>query len=157
MPVALGPPGGCRRSVASLAVLHAFTGRRWPLPAAAALYLGVAAGGGIYSSLLQRIVVSPNEQVVETPYIQNNIDATRTAFALDGVDERQISGDARLTRDDIDRNTATLQNVRLWDHQPLLDTFAQLQVIRTYYDFESIDNDRYIDQRRAAAGDAVGP
>jgi uncharacterized membrane protein (UPF0182 family) len=60
------------------------------------------------------------------------------------VDERQISGDAQLTPADIARNAATLQNVRLWDHAPLLDTFAQLQVIRTYYDFESVDNDRYV-------------
>ena len=41
------------------------------------------------------------------------------------------------------RNSATIENVRLWDHQPLLDTFGQLQVIRTYYDFMSVDNDRY--------------
>jgi uncharacterized membrane protein (UPF0182 family) len=33
--------------------------------------------------------------------------------------------------------------VRLWDHQPLLDTFGQLQEIRTYYDFVGVDNDRY--------------
>ncbi len=128
---------------ALLAVVQAFTGRRWPIPAAVGLYLIVSIGGGIYSSLLQRIVVSPNEQARETPYIQNNIEATRRAFALDGVDEHQISGRARLTRADIDRNTATLQNVRLWDHQPLLDTFSQLQEIRTYYDFVAIDNDRY--------------
>ena len=31
----------------------------------------------------------------------------------------------------------------LWDHQPLLDTFGQIQEIRTYYDFVSVDNDRY--------------
>jgi uncharacterized protein len=129
---------------AGLALLQAFSGRRWPIPAAIALYLVVSIGGGIYSSLLQRIVVKPNEQVREIPYIQHNIQATRKAFALDGVEERQISGEARLTRADIDRNTATLQNVRLWDHQPLLDTFSQLQEIRTYYDFAAIDNDRYM-------------
>src|SRR4029453_8458743 len=89
------------------------------------------------------MVVKPNEQVRELPYIQNNIEATRKAFALDSVEERQISGEAPLTRADIDRNTATLQNVRLWDHQPLLETFSQLQEIRTYYDFAAIDNDRY--------------
>jgi uncharacterized membrane protein (UPF0182 family) len=128
---------------AGLALVQAFTGRRWPIPAAIGLYLVVSIGGGIYGSLLQRIVVKPNEQARETPYIQNNIQATRKAFALDGVEERQISGEASLTRADIDRNTATLQNVRLWDHQPLLDTFSQLQEIRTYYDFVAIDNDRY--------------
>ena len=34
--------------------------------------------------------------------------------------------------------------MRLWDHQPLLDTFAQIQEIRTYYEFASVDNDRYV-------------
>jgi uncharacterized membrane protein (UPF0182 family) len=129
---------------AGLALLQAFTARRWPIPAAIALYVIVSMGGGVYGALLQRFVVSPNEQARETPYIQYNIEATRRAFGLDSVDERQTSGEARLTRADIDRNTATLQNVRLWDHQPLLDTFSQLQEIRTYYDFVAIDNDRYV-------------
>jgi hypothetical protein len=34
--------------------------------------------------------------------------------------------------------------VRLWDHQPLLETFGQIQEIRTYYDFTAVDNDRYM-------------
>ena len=93
--------------------------------------------------MLQRFVVTPNEQARETPFIQHNIDATRRAFALDSVEERELSGDALLTRDDIARNAATLENVRLWDHQPLLETFGQIQEIRTYYDFVSVDNDRY--------------
>ena len=33
--------------------------------------------------------------------------------------------------------------MRLWDHQPLLETFGQIQELRTYYDFVSVDNDRY--------------
>ena len=128
---------------AILALVQAFTDRRWPIPLAVAVYLVVSIGGSVYASFLQRIVVSPNEQARETPYIRNNIEATRRAFALDGVEERPISGEARLTRGDIDRNAATLENVRLWDHQPLLETFSQLQEIRTYYDFHAIDNDRY--------------
>jgi uncharacterized membrane protein (UPF0182 family) len=128
---------------AALAVMHAFTPRNWPIPAAVGLYLLVSVGGEIYSTMLQRFVVTPNEQAREMPYIQNNIEATRKAFALDTVEEREISGEATLSRQDIDRNAATLQNVRLWDHQPLLDTFSQIQEIRTYYDFASIDNDRY--------------
>jgi uncharacterized membrane protein (UPF0182 family) len=128
---------------AGLAVLHAFSIRNWPIPAAIALYAIVAIGGEVYSTMLQRFSVTPNEQVRETPYIEHNIAATRRAFALDGVEERQVSGDALLTRDDITRNAATLENVRLWDHAPLLETFGQIQEIRTYYDFVSVDNDRY--------------
>jgi uncharacterized membrane protein (UPF0182 family) len=128
---------------AGLAALQAFTPRNWPVPLAIGLYLLVSVGGELYSSVLQRFVVTPNEQARETPYIQHNISATRKAYGLDGVELREISGEALLTRDDITRNAPTLQNVRLWDHQPLLDTFGQLQEIRTYYDFHSVDNDRY--------------
>jgi uncharacterized protein len=128
---------------AALAVVHATTPRNWPLPVAAALYLLVAIGGGVYSTLVQRFVVTPNEQTRESQFIQHNIDATRRAFALDQVETRDLSGDALLTRQDIERNAATIENVRLWDHQPLLDTFGQLQEIRTYYDFVGVDNDRY--------------
>ena len=128
---------------AALAVLQAFTPRNWPIPAAVALYLVVAVGGEGYSTILQRFVVLPNELNLEAPFIQHNIDATRLAFGLDTVEARELTGDAILTSADVARNAPTVENVRLWDHQPLLDTFGQLQVIRTYYDFVSVDNDRY--------------
>jgi|RhiMethySRZTD1v2_1073278.scaffolds.fasta_scaffold01050_19 uncharacterized protein len=128
---------------AALAAVQAFTDRRWPIPAAIGLYLLTSIGGEVYSSMLQRFAVTPNEQVRETPFIELNIAATRKAFALDGVEEREVPGDATLTRADITRNAATLDNVRLWDHAPLLDTFGQIQEIRTYYEFASVDNDRY--------------
>ncbi len=113
------------------------------LASAFGLYLVVWLGGGLYAAIVQRFVVAPNEQVRETPFIAYNIAATRAAFALDKAEEREISGEAHLTRSSIESNRATLGNVPLWNHQPLLDTFSQLQEIRTYYDFVSVDNDRY--------------
>ena len=129
---------------AALAAWHAFGEKNWPIPLAIGLYIVVSIGGEVYSSVLQRFVVTPNEQVRETPFIENNIAATRRAFGLENVEERPLSGDALLTRNDVTNNAATLENVRLWDHQPLLETFGQIQEIRTYYDFVSVDNDRYI-------------
>jgi uncharacterized membrane protein (UPF0182 family) len=129
---------------AGLAVYQALSQRNWPVPLGIGLYLLVSIGTEVYGGVLQRFVVTPNEQTRESPYIQHNIDATRRAFALDGVELRELSGDATLTRTDIERNAATLGNVRLWDHQPLLETFGQIQEIRTYYDFVSVDNDRYL-------------
>ena len=128
---------------AALAAWQAFGDRNWPIPAAVGLYLVASIGGEVYSSMLQRFVVTPNEQVRETPFIEHNISGTRRAFGLDGVEERELSGDVPLSKDDIARNAATLENVRLWDHAPLLDTFGQIQEIRTYYEFASVDNDRY--------------
>jgi tRNA pseudouridine(38-40) synthase len=126
-----------------LAIHHARVSAAWPIPVAIGLYLAASAGAEAYSALLHRFVVSPNEQARETPFLQYNIDGTRRAFNLEGVEERPLSGDALLTRQEIARNAETLENVRLWDHQPLLETFGQIQEIRTYYDFVSVDNDRY--------------
>ena len=128
---------------ALLALYQISCPRLWPMATAAGLYAIVSLGGTAYSALVQRFVVAPNEQAKETPYILHNIEATRAAFALDAVEERELPGDTPLAREDIDRNAATLKNVPLWDHQPLLDTFGQIQEIRTYYDFVSVDNDRY--------------
>src|SRR5688500_1853036 len=76
--------------------------------------------------------------------MEYNIAATRDAYALDRVEERELPGEGSLTKQDIENNRETLDNVRLWDHQPLLETFGQIQEIRTYYDFVSVDNDRYV-------------
>ncbi|MEX2208670.1 MAG: UPF0182 family protein [Myxococcota bacterium] len=130
-------------AAATLAAYQMTVTRLWPIAAAAALYGVVAFGGTLYAAVIQRLVVAPNEQVRETPYIIHNMHATRAAFALDRVEERELSGDAQLTRADIDANAATFDNVPLWNRQPLLDTFSQIQEIRTYYDFISVDNDRY--------------
>ena len=110
----------------------------------------------MYAAFVQRFVVTPNELDKEQPYIVNNIAATRRAYALDRVEERELSGDAELTAKDIIANAPTIENVRLWDHEPLLQTFAQIQEIRTYYDFQSVDNDRYKHRRQVPPGDALG-
>jgi len=131
-------------SLASLLSLwQAVSPQRWPLPLAIGAYLLVSMAGGLYAGFVQRYRVEPNEQVAEQPFILNNIAATRKAYALDRVEERPLSGDAALTAGDIIANSSTIQNVRLWDHQPLLQTFGQLQEIRSYYDFVNVDNDRY--------------
>ena len=128
----------------AMALVYGFTRRTWPLPLAIALYVLVSLGGGIYSASVQRLIVLPDELNREQRYIVNNIDATRRAYSLHNVEEREVSGDAELTASDIVSNAATIENVRLWDHQPLLQTFAQIQEIRTYYDFKNVDNDRYM-------------
>jgi len=126
-----------------LAVWHGFGGRGWPLPLAVALYLVVSMAGGVYAGIVQRFLVTPQEQNMEQPFIAHNIAATRRAYAIDRVEERELSGDAELTAADIVQNAGTIENVRLWDHAPLLQTFGQIQEIRTYYDFLNVDNDRY--------------
>ena len=129
---------------AGLSAATAFTSRNTPIIAAVGLYALATVGGNLAAFGLQQLVVTPDEQQREAPYISNNIAATRQAFGLELLEARELSGDATLTRTDIENNTDTINNVRLWDHEPLLDTFGQIQEIRTYYDFVSVDNDRYL-------------
>ena len=128
---------------AALAVWHGFGGRSWAIPVALGLYLVVSIVGGLYAAFIQGFVVGPNEASKELPYIQYNIEATRRAYALDRIEDRELTGDAELTAAQIVNNVETIENVRLWDHAPLLQTFSQIQEIRTYYDFVNVDNDRY--------------
>ncbi|MQA31644.1 MAG: UPF0182 family protein [Luteitalea sp.] len=88
-------------------------------------------------------IVKPNELVRERPYIANNIEFTRRAFALDRVERVSFPAETGLEAMDADNNRQTLENIRLWDWRPLQDTLRQIQAIRTYYDFADIDIDRY--------------
>ncbi|MBI5100661.1 MAG: UPF0182 family protein [Nitrospirae bacterium] len=132
-------------AAAGIFLANIFLRRNIALILSATVYLAVSfIGSAVYPALLQKFVVAPNELVKETPYIKNNISATRKGFGIDTVEDRNISGSTALTKDDIRKNSATIKNIRLWDHRPLLDTFSQIQEIRTYYDFSSVGNDRYM-------------
>ncbi len=117
-------PTGVARGVV-LYVLTALVGR-WAIPVA-----------------MQTFFVAPTELTRETPYIEHHIAATRAAWGLDQIETRELEDAGGLTMADIRNNAPTIENVRLWDRTPLLQTFGQLQEIRTYYDFLSIDDDRY--------------
>src|SRR4051812_20521712 len=116
----------------------------WSAVLAVAFYAAVSVlARGVVPALYQKLVVSPNELVRESPYLRIHIDATRKAWGLDKVEGRDLSGEVQLSIADIKRNSATVDNVRLWERDLLMQTFKQLQEIRTYYDFVSVDDDRY--------------
>ncbi len=132
----------------SAATLVVVGGLRERLPRYGAIavggYLSIAlVARGVIPQLVQKFIVAPTELTRERPYLIHHIAATRQAWGLDSVDTRELNGEATLTLDDVKRNAPTIDNVRLWDRDPLLQTFGQLQEIRTYYDFVSVDDDRY--------------
>ncbi|MFC1942457.1 UPF0182 family protein [Chloroflexota bacterium] len=116
---------------------------RWPLYGIGGWIVAVIVVGGIFPGLVQRFQVQPNEMARERPYIEHNIEFTRKAFALDRIEEQAFPAETEPTRQDIDQNEATINNIRLWDHRPLKDTYNQIQSIRLYYDFYDVDVDRY--------------
>jgi uncharacterized membrane protein (UPF0182 family) len=132
-------------AVSVLAVLQIYrAGYRPVLVGIAVLVVIHAVGLNVYPSLLQRFRVTPNEIAAERPFIERNIKFTREAFALDQVESREFPAEENLTAADLRRHQSTIDNIRLWDHRPLLATYSQLQEIRPYYKFVDVDNDRYV-------------
>ena len=80
---------------------------------------------------------------MEAPYIQRNIALTREAYNLRQIEVKPFPAEQGLTFQSLQDNRGTVNNIRLWDWQPLMDTYAQLQEIRTYYKFLDVDVDRY--------------
>src|SRR5438552_5774345 len=116
----------------------------WSVVSATVFYIVVSVPArGLVPAAFQKLVVSPNELARETPYLRDHIDATRRAWGLDKVVARDLSGEVQLSIADIKANGANVDNVRLWERDLLMQTFKQLQEIRTYYDFVSVDDDRY--------------
>ena len=96
-----------------------------------------------WPSLIQSLMVEPSELEKETEYLSYNISFTRDAYALHRITEQPFEVDKTLSMEDINANPLTVNNIRIWDDRPLLTTYAQIQEIRTYYDFKDVDIDRY--------------
>jgi uncharacterized protein len=111
-------------------------------------------GSGIYVALyvvgilllpavFQKFFVQPSELVLEAPYLKNYIEFTRKAYQLGAIQETSYPALAELAPAAVARNADTIQNIRLWDSRPLLQTYQQTQAIRLYYQFYSVGVDRY--------------
>ena len=111
---------------------------------AAGIWLVILIGFvGVYPNLVEQYSVKPNELQKETPYILNNIKLTREAYGLNKIKVEPFPVDEKITYKDIQENHHTIENIRLWDRRPLIQTYKQLQEIRLYYDFNSVQVDRY--------------
>ncbi|MBF2017752.1 MAG: UPF0182 family protein [Rivularia sp. T60_A2020_040] len=94
-------------------------------------------------TVVQKLVVQPNEITREQPYIERTIKLTRQAFNLNSIDATTFNPQNNLTGSDLQENDLTIGNIRLWDTRPLLQSNRQLQQIRPYYKFPDADIDRY--------------
>lgn len=101
-------------------------------------------GRGVLPGVVQQFNVEPNELELESPYLERNIEMTRLAYNLHDVREVEYEADDTLTVSDIANNRDAIDNIRLWDSRLLINTYKQLQEIRSYYEFYSVDNDRYM-------------
>ncbi len=114
------------------------------LPAAGvALLFIVSILGGALAGVIQQYKVTPDESNLEKPYIIDNIKFTKEAYGLADLKEVAFPANYNLSFEDIVENSKTIDNIRLWDWRPLRTTYEQKQEIRTYYDFNDVDVDRY--------------
>ena len=110
---------------------------------AVGVYAIVAFANFAAPAALQALQVEPNEFALEEPFIARSIEHTRAAFALDAIEVTDFDPQENLTPERLAASEPTLENVRLWDSRPLLQTNRQLQQIRSYYTFADADVDRY--------------
>lgn len=91
----------------------------------------------------QQIKVEPTELQLEEPYLLHSIEYTRAGFGLSDIIVRPFDYNPELTRSAISNNQDVISNIRIWDERALQNTYRQTQQIRTYYEFNDVDTDRY--------------
>ncbi|MGI6629608.1 MAG: UPF0182 family protein [Bacillota bacterium] len=106
------------------------------------VYLLITVAGTAIHGLVQ-YTVSNNEFVREKPYIEQEIKFTRLAYGIDDIINKEYPGTEKITWEDILNNKSTIENIRLNDPIPLKTVLSQNQGLRYYYQFNSIDIDRY--------------
>ena len=120
--------------------------RGWALPVIAVGLLALVSiiAGAAYPAFVQRFRVAPQEFQREQPFIEDNIEATRRAFELDGITSTSRPVGDAVTSEDAQANDATISNIRLWRPDVLRDNYISLQRFRSYYEFNDVDVDRYV-------------
>lgn len=98
---------------------------------------------GVLPAAVQRLYVEPSELALEEPYLAHHIEMTRRAYGLDRIQSLTHPARGAVDSQIISENPGTVQNVRLWDEGPLLESYNQIQFFRLYYDFLSVTTDRY--------------
>ena len=90
---------------------------------------------GLIPAAVAGLYVRPNELVLQKPYIEQHIKATRSAF---GFNEKlkEVQYPARIDATvEVAGHRALFENVRLWDWRAFHDTVTQIQALRQYYVF----------------------
>src|SRR5580658_3787210 len=119
--------------------------RGWALPVlGVGLWAFVAVVvGAIYPAIVQAVKVTPAQNTLEQPYIARNIQATRAAIGINNVRRSTFAGTQTLTPAQVQANSATLNNVQLWDPTQTSQTYTKLQATKSYYSFNTLSVDRY--------------
>jgi uncharacterized protein len=103
----------------------------WLTPFAGLAILGL--GAFVVPAGIEEFYVGPNQITLEYPYLLRSIAGTRQAYNLEGpsVEEREFGvSNKPLTAADLEKNTSTLQDARIWDWRALEPQLQQIQGLR---------------------------
>ncbi|SJM56965.1 UPF0182 family protein [Gulosibacter sp. 10] len=132
--------------IVALLFFFAAVAGRWTLPVigvAGLLVVGLVVGA-VYPWVVQQLQVGPNEQQLETEYIQHNIDATRDAYDIADINVQPYAGVTTTESGQLREDAETTANIRILDPAIVGPTYAQFEQERAYYQFpEELDVDRY--------------
>ncbi|HET6753890.1 MAG TPA: UPF0182 family protein [Jiangellaceae bacterium] len=120
--------------------------RSWTLPAIGLglLVLCAVLLGGVWPLIVQQFQVKPSEADREEPYIARNIEATREAYDVEGVQVNQYAATTTVSAGQLAEDSATVPGIRLLDPNVVPPAFQQLQQVRGFYTFPNpLDVDRY--------------
>ena len=137
--------------IAAICAVGFFVGaflRSVKLPAVALVLLVLSSVliGGVWPLVLQKVVVNPNGNSKEPPYIANNIGATRAAYGIgqNKVTYTDYAGKTAGLASDVLSDQETVPNARLLDPNVLSPTFTQQQQLKNWYGFpDQLSVDRY--------------
>jgi uncharacterized membrane protein (UPF0182 family) len=88
---------------------------------------------------MQSVIVTPNVLKYESEYIANNISKTREAYGLDKIKTHDFSNMQELTPEIVNRNTETINNIRVLDINSTLESDVQIQSNTAFYTFKDGD------------------
>jgi uncharacterized protein len=131
--------------VALLFLVAAFIGK-WRLPVIATGLMVVSSLvlGGLFPWAVQTFQVIPNERVLESPYIQRNLEATSKAYGIDNVERVEYNAVTDATPGAIREDAETTASIRILDPALVSASFRQLEQFRQYYNFPNqLDVGRY--------------
>jgi uncharacterized membrane protein (UPF0182 family) len=93
---------------------------------------------------LQRFVVNPNPVKAEKTFMQHNIDATLDAYDLKNINTVEMTVKLDAAQDiETWSSQKHFENIPVWDRESIIFSYKQLQEIRPYYKFLTVDEDRY--------------
>ena len=124
--------------------LYSIRSGSWRIPlVASALWVVIALlGGVIYPSIVQALVVNPDQKEKEAVYIDRNITATRDALGINNVQTKTVEF-KDLNAQKINSDVAPLTDVRLLDPTVLLSRFTLDEGQVAGLAIQDLDVDRY--------------